>query len=243
LRATITTRRREFSTLVPIYQDARKRLALDSTVEVLEDPMQIQRLIIDYGRDVTDQVLIAQPGQGYNADVHEESVKKDIALLEAGVSRKNIYDDTTRDHMPTRKAVAALRPSGGEYRTLPFVPLRMMIFDQNLVIVSRQLDPNDLAALVIRDANLIRIFDHLFQVAWEFANPFESDDDSSPSQLNNVQQAILKGLASGYADESIARRLDINVRTCRRHIAWMLEELGANSRFQAAIKAREAGWI
>lgn len=243
LRLSITARRREFSSLIPLYQAARKNLADDSTVEVLEDSAVIRRLVMDYGRDVTSNVLIAQPGQGSTADVHEESIKKDLALLESGIIRKNLYHDTTRDHVPTKKAVAALAPAGGEYRTLPYVPMRMMIFDQNLVVVSRQQFPDDSAALVIRDANLISIFTHLFHVGWEIARPFPLEEEPTPSELNNIQRLILNGLANGYADESIARRLDINVRTCRRHIAWMLEELGATSRFQAAIKAREAGWI
>ncbi|WP_245580306.1 helix-turn-helix domain-containing protein [Arthrobacter castelli] len=243
LRGSITKRRRDFSSLVPVYLDARRKLALESSVEVLEDPVQIQRLIIDYGRDVTEQVLIAQPGPGYNADVHEEGIKKDLTLLANGVVRKNISHDTTRDHVPTRRAVEALTPAGGQYRTLPQIPLRLMIFDQNLVVASRQLG-NDLAALVIRDVNLIRVFTDIYNAAWDVATPFLPEENMpSPSKLNNVQQAILKGLAAGHGDEAIARRLDINVRTCRRHIAWMLEELGAGSRFQAAIKAREAGWI
>ncbi|WP_026535546.1 helix-turn-helix transcriptional regulator [Arthrobacter sp. H14] len=244
LRSAITARRREFSSLVPFYHEARKKLTLENSVEVIEDRKVVRRLLIDYGRDVTEQVLIAQPGQGSTADVHEESVKKDLELLAKGVVRKNISHDSTRDHMPTRRAVAALAPVGGEYRTLPLVPLRMMVFDQKLVIVQRQLDADDNAALVIRDLNLIRTFDRLFHVAWEFAQPFPvEEEDQSPTKLNNVQQSILKGLAAGHGDEAIARRLDINVRTCRRHIAWMLEELGATSRFQAAIKAREVGWI
>lgn len=243
LRASITARRRELSTLVPVYHSARKRSGLDSSVEVLEDPHQIQRLIIDYGRDVAEQVLICQPGQGYTADAQEESVKKDQELLSHGVVRRNIYHESTRDHMPTRKAVAALIPAGGEYRTLPHVPVRMMIFDQKLVVISRQ-SGTDLAALVIRDVNLIRIFTDLYNTAWDVASPFPTDTaPQQTGQLNSVQQSILKGMAAGYADENIARRLDLNVRTCRRHIAWMLEELGASSRFQAAIKAREAGWI
>jgi DNA-binding CsgD family transcriptional regulator len=242
LRASITARRRDLSSLVPIYQEARKKLALDSSVEMLEDPVQIQRLIIDYGRDVTEQVLIAQPGQGDTADEYEEGIKKDLELLASGVVRRNINHDSTRDHVPTRKAVAALVPAGGETRTLPYVPLRMMIFDHKLAVVSRQLKGN-MAALVIRDVNLIHVFADLYQAAWDVATPFPVDGDGPTSELNSVQQSILKGLAAGYSDETIARRLDINVRTCRRHIAWMLDELGASSRFQAAIRAREAGWI
>jgi len=79
-------------------------------------------------------------------------------------------------------------------------------------------------------------------VAWELSDPFLAPAPPDPP-LTGLQQSILQGLANGLSDESIARRLDINVRTCRRHIASMLETLRADSRFQAALKARDAGWV
>lgn len=245
LRAKISGHRSDMASLVPTYLAARKKIDLDSTIEVLEDPAVIRKLLIDYGRDVREQVLISQPGSGSNAEAHEESIQKDLDLLAQGVVRKNIYNASTLDHMPTRKSVAALTPAGGEYRTLPYVPLKITIFDRNLALVGRQHTPEDRAALVVRDVNLIHIFTHLFNVAWELAAPYEWTDRNNGEDfgLNSVQRSVLRGMAAGYSDEVIARRLDISVRTCRRHIAWMLEELGAESRFQAALKAKEAGWL
>ena len=243
LRAKISGHRSDMAALVPSYLAARKNVGLDSTVEVLEDPGVIRKLLIDYGRDVSEQVLISQPGTGSTAEVHEESIQKDLELLGRGVVRKNLYSTSTLDHVPTRKAVAATAPAGLEYRTLPYVPLKVLIFDRNLALVARQLYPDDRGALVVRDPKLIHVFTHLFNVAWELATPYNSDESSPAAQLNSVQQSILRGMASGHSDEVIARRLDISVRTCRRHIAWMLEQLGAESRFQAALKAKDAGWL
>lgn len=242
LKARISGQRRELSTLLPTFLEARKNVLASTSVETLEDPHLIHRVLIDYGRDVTEKVYIAQPGQGSTADVHEESVRKDLELLENGVRRRTLYDTSTRDHVPTRKAVEAIAAGGGEFGVLPFIPLRMLIFDEKLALVGRQLTRDDKAALVIRDHSLISIFTHLFDIAWELSESYlEPRQIESP--LSSMQTSIIQGLANGLSDESIARRLDINVRTCRRHIAWMLETLRADSRFQAALKAREAGWV
>lgn len=242
LKTRISAQRRELSSLVPTFLEARKHLVSSTSVEILEDPHLIHRVLIDYGRDVTDKVYIAQPGQGSTADVHEESVRKDLDLLERGVRRRTLYDVSTRDHVPTRKAVAAIQQGGGEFGALPFIPLRILIFDDKLALVGRQSTREDKAALVIRDHSLISIFTQLFEVAWELSEPFLSPT-TNRSPLSSMQRSILQGLATGLSDESIARRLDISVRTCRRHIAWMLETLSAESRFQAGIKARDAGWV
>lgn len=242
LKARVSSRRRELSSLLPTFLEARKNVLASTSVETLEDPHLIHRVLIDYGRDVTEKVYIAQPGQGSTADVHEESVRKDLELLENGIRRRTLYDTSTRDHVPTRKAVEAIAAGGGEFGVLPFIPLRMLIFDEKLALVGRQLTRDDKAALVIRDHSLINIFTHLFEIAWEISESFLAPEQVT-SPLSSMQRSIIQGLANGLSDESIARRLNINVRTCRRHIAWMLETLRADSRFQAALKAREAGWI
>ncbi len=242
LKARISTQRRELSSLLPTFLEARKSVLASTSVETLEDPHLIHRVLIDYGRDVTEKVYIAQPGQGSTADVHEESIRKDLELLGNGVRRRTLYDTSLRDHVPTRRAVEAIVVGGGEFGVLPFIPLRILIFDEKLALVGRQLTREDKAALVIRDASLINIFTLLFEVAWEISESFLAPQRVE-SPLNSLQRSIIQGLANGLSDESIARRLDINVRTCRRHIAWMLDTLHAESRFQAALKARDAGWV
>lgn len=54
---------------------------------------------------------------------------------------------------------------------------------------------------------------------------------------------ILSSLALGEKDEVAARTLQVSLRTYRRHVAVLLEELGATSRFQAGVFAAERGWL
>jgi DNA-binding NarL/FixJ family response regulator len=48
-------------------------------------------------------------------------------------------------------------------------------------------------------------------------------------------------MAEGEKDEAISRRLSISVRTCRRHIADYMAQVGATSRFQAGVIAARSG--
>lgn len=242
LRSRIGAKRRELASLAPVFAEASRRVSTDAAVEVLEDPDQVMSVLIEYGRSATDSVLMARPGPGATADTQEESVQKDIDLLRQGVHRRTLYHSSIRDHMPTRRAVEVVTAAGGEFRTLPHMPLRIMIFDGKVAVVPRGRCADDRAGLVIRDPHLIHVFVRMFDFAWELGEPFLAAVPQA-GQLSSLQRSILRALASGQSDEVIARRLGISVRTCRRHIAKMLEDLGAESRFQAGVKAHRARWI
>ena len=242
LRARISAKRRELAGLGSVYAEASRRASTDAAVEVLEDPGQVMSVLIEYARSASECVLMARPGPGATADTQEESVQKDVDLLRQGVQRRTLYHSSIRDHMPTRRAVEVVTAAGGEFRTLPHMPLRAVIFDGKVAVVPRGRCADDRAGLVIRDPDLIHIFVRMFEFAWELGEPFLTPDAVS-GQLTSIQRSILRALASGQSDEVIARRLGISVRTCRRHIAKMLEDLGAESRFQAGLKAHRAGWI
>ena len=57
------------------------------------------------------------------------------------------------------------------------------------------------------------------------------------------QRLLLRQLAGGAKDEQIARALGLSVRTVRRRVAELLDELGADSRFQAGAEAVRRGWL
>nr|WP_231704926.1 LuxR C-terminal-related transcriptional regulator [Arthrobacter gengyunqii] len=242
LRSRIGTKRRELAALVPIFAEASRRMSTDAQVEVLEDPEQVMRILIEYARSASECVLMARPGQGATADTQEESVQKDVDMLQQGVKRRTLYHSSIRDHMPTRRAVEIVTAAGGEFRTLPHLPLRVVVFDGKVAVIPRAAHAEDRAGLVIRDPNVVSIFVRLFDFAWEQAEPFLAEEPL-PHQLTSTQRSILRALAAGHPDEVIARRMGISVRTCRRHIAKMLDDLGAESRFQAGVKAHRAGWI
>jgi DNA-binding NarL/FixJ family response regulator len=58
-----------------------------------------------------------------------------------------------------------------------------------------------------------------------------------------LKQQIILLLAEGAKDETVARRLGLSLRTCRRHIAEILDHLDASSRFQAGYRAGRLGAV
>jgi DNA-binding NarL/FixJ family response regulator len=130
---------------------------------------------------------------------------------------------------------------------VPVLPVRMLVFDRNKAIVSRHRTKNDPAALIIRDPDVAMVFARLFDTAWDYATPFEvcpeAETAADAVRLSATQQAILEGLAAGMTDEALAGRLQLSVRTCRRHISTLFELLGAESRFQAGALAARRGWL
>ncbi|MGW3151455.1 hypothetical protein ACWDG1_43960 [Streptomyces sp. NPDC001177] len=50
-------------------------------------------------------------------------------------------------------------------------------------------------------------------------------------------------LTSGHTDEAAAQSPGLSVRTYRRHVAELMQELGAVSRFQAGVQAVELGLL
>ncbi|WP_343308499.1 hypothetical protein [Streptomyces sp. SID5770] len=54
----------------------------------------------------------------------------------------------------------------------------------------------------------------------------------------DIGPAVLTVLSQGLRDETIARRLGVSLRTCRKYIADLFDLLGAESRFQAGYLTR-----
>ena len=62
-----------------------------------------------------------------------------------------------------------------------------------------------------------------------------------PTASRGVQHSIAKLLVEGHVDEAIARRLGMNVRTCRAHIAKLTTALGSGSRAQLGYLIAQSG--
>lgn len=60
---------------------------------------------------------------------------------------------------------------------------------------------------------------------------------------SGIERRVLVSMCTVGKDEAGARELGVSVRTYRRHVADLMQTLGAASRAQAALLARERGWI
>ncbi|MFI8438409.1 hypothetical protein ACIGJO_32655 [Streptomyces sp. NPDC079020] len=98
-------------------------------------------------------------------------------------------------------------------------------------------------AAVITDPAAVGALDLLFAGAWANARPVADELRLDRSLRGALARRILEQLRAGRTDDVAAREIDVSLRTYRRHVAEIMRVLGANSRFQAGVRAVELGLL
>lgn len=122
--------------------------------------------------------------------------------------------------------------------------MEMLIVDGGVAMVrsSAERGGGDVVS-VIEDTASVRALDLLFAGAWSGAvRPAEHRWISERLRTESARR-ILERLCKGYTDDVAAREVDVSLRTYRRHVAEIMRALGANSRFQAGVRAVELGLL
>jgi DNA-binding NarL/FixJ family response regulator len=60
-------------------------------------------------------------------------------------------------------------------------------------------------------------------------------------QLTARERAVLDGIAGGLDNSEIAAGLKLSEKTVRNHITRIFDKIGVEHRYQAIVRAREAG--
>ncbi|WP_340384055.1 DNA-binding response regulator [Streptomyces sp. SS7] len=81
----------------------------------------------------------------------------------------------------------------------------------------------------------------LFEAAWETATDLAAFLAADRPHIDARARSVLRTLSSGATDAAAARELGMSLRTYRRRVAELLAVLGAESRFQAGLRAAELG--
>lgn len=131
---------------------------------------------------------------------------------------------------------------GAEYRTAHELFGRLIVFDRKVAFVPER--GGTWGAVVIREPSVVHYLCEVFEQAWTQAAPFsDAAADGLELVAKDIHRTIVRLLAAGLKDESIARRIGMSLRTARKHIADIMETLGAESRFQAGVLAAQQGLL
>ncbi|MBH5334920.1 response regulator transcription factor [Streptomyces pactum] len=98
-------------------------------------------------------------------------------------------------------------------------------------------------ATVVDDDAAARALELLFAGAWSRGRDLADHHQICPLLRTELARNVLERLSAGTIDEVAARDLKVSLRTYRRHVAEIMRELDANSRFQAGARAVELGLI
>jgi hypothetical protein len=141
-------------------------------------------------------------------------------------------------------AVVRERSAVGEHvRVLAHVPWRIAVLGDAAAMLPQDLAVPRGPVLVVRQQAVVKVFRQLFETMWDKAMAVPGLDGRRGDGGADDRQLLLDQLAGGAKDEQIARALGLGLRTVRRRVAELLDELGAESRFQAGAEAVRRGWL
>lgn len=183
-----------------------------------------------------NEVLVLLSGAQDGDDL--EDVARLCALLGArGVEIRIVCPHRSRADLTQRTRIKDLAGAGAQVRTVSHVPRGAVVLDRSVALLLGSERGGEAAASRVQDADVVAFLLDTFDHLWDGATTLDSFDSGYAEVADDLQQTIAALMAKGFTDEVLARKLGMSVRTCRRHIAALLKDLDAVSRFQAGVQA------
>ncbi|WP_246562571.1 helix-turn-helix transcriptional regulator [Streptomyces roseirectus] len=232
--------RDRFASLRGHYLDSLRRVSVG--LELVPGLQEVRAALNRASAECTEEILTSQPGGTRAPGVLKEALARDTEMLSRGVRMRTLYHHTARFNGPSQAYVALVSGLGAEYRTAHELFGRLIVFDRRVAFIPEQGD--GWGAVVVREPSVVHFLCEVFEQYWTHAEPFsDAATDGLEAVAKDIDRTIVRLLAEGMKDESIARRLGMSLRTARKHIADIMETLGAESRFQAGALAARHGLL
>ncbi|MYX39151.1 MULTISPECIES: helix-turn-helix transcriptional regulator [unclassified Streptomyces] len=222
-------------------------------VEVLEHADEVAARYAHLLKGSRSEVLhLAKPP--YVTETADDSGHRDPdrTAVTPGVRLRSVYEaDGFTDEVSLQTAIRGTAV-GGEFRLGSRLPVKLALFDRTAALLPLHGDRPSAGSLVVYSPALIEVCVALFEGIWQRATPvsLESRQDwpaprreREAVETDERTREILHLMATGMKDDAIARVLGVSRRTVQKHVSEAGTALGARTRFQIALLARERGWL
>ncbi|AXK37050.1 LuxR family transcriptional regulator [Streptomyces armeniacus] len=216
-------------------------------VEQLTEPAQIRDRIDDLAFFARDEILSVESAAEPSPDSINRARALGLRSLRHGVRVRSVVPAASLGHVVTAAHLRELAAEGALIRVATEVTERIVVFDGRTAVVPVDTERPERGALFAYESGLVTHIVALFERIWGQAEDLLTALDGRAATdapcVTERERQVLESMVSVGKDESGARSLGISVRTYRRHVADLMQRLGAASRAQAALLAREHGWI
>jgi DNA-binding CsgD family transcriptional regulator len=244
-RVALEQRRDAIRRLVPDWNAALSAELTSAVVDVVSDPPAIANVLMHYADRCEQDLLSVAPGRLPTTRIDSRTRLANVYAARRGVKTRALYQHTALRDRATRAYLKDLADIGARIRLISSLPGRSLVYDRKVALLPvPTAEPGRPGLAIVHEPNVVAWVVATFEQLWAEASPLEDVIDSphpDDTELDQTRAAILRLMAEGEKDEAISRRLSISVRTCRRHIADYMAQVGATSRFQAGVIAARAG--
>ncbi|MEV0284273.1 helix-turn-helix domain-containing protein [Kribbella sp. NPDC050820] len=226
------------------YDEFRRTVHNESTthlIEVVTGNAIVERIRQIKGGAQREILAIDSPPYYIGGPNQEE-----IDHLKRGVSYRVVYSPESVE-VPgyLTENILPCVEAGEQARVLPDVPAKLTIIDGSIAFVSMSVRDTDVnrSLLIIRPSSLLTALIGMFELCWRNALPLHASVGAEDDRLEPIERRLLALLATGAADDTIARTLGISRRTFFRYLERLMNRTGASTRFQLALHAARENWL
>ncbi|MEU7113507.1 helix-turn-helix domain-containing protein [Streptomyces sp. NPDC046182] len=220
--------------------------AVHDLVEVVTGASAVTHRFLQLQLGATDEVCALVTGKPIAVTGMENDAEELAA--ERGVSYRVVVE---REVLSMPSGVVELSAALGrdeQIRVVDRVPTKLVIADRALAMVPLTGRGAEPAALVVHASGLLESLMGLFEAVWRDALPLRL---GASAQIAETQVAgpdvtdleILSLLLAGMTDASVAKQLDLGLRTVQRRVKGLMELAGVTTRLQLGWHAYEKGWV
>lgn len=209
-------------------------------VRLLTDVREISTIAAELWRTPTSRFRGTETGAFPTRPTADRVFTPPRSAIERGVRFQMIYQADYRTTSWGNEIIDRSAAAGEEIRLREQVPAKLFHVDDAVALVAT--DRVAKTALLVRSPALVSLIAEWFDAMWADSSSV-AIGGAVDVGLTEQQQRVLQQMLLGHADEVIARQLQVSVRTVRRHITVIYEQLGVNSRFAAGVAAAKAGWL
>jgi sugar-specific transcriptional regulator TrmB len=135
-----------------------------------------------------------------------------------------------------------------QIRVVDRVPTKLVVADRSLAMVPLTGRGAEPAALVVHASGLLESLMGLFEAVWRDALPLRLGAGAQVTETevpgpDATDLEILSLLLAGMTDASVAKQLDLGLRTVQRRVKGLMELTGVTTRLQLGWLAYEKGWV
>ncbi|WP_167007332.1 helix-turn-helix domain-containing protein [Mumia sp. ZJ430] len=255
LRALLTQKRHELekaelaaAQLAETFRSEATHSDVHDLVEVVVGAEAVAHRFRQLQRGASKELLALVSGKPVAVSASANDAEEQAVAR--GVAYRVVLERAALDEADAlRELTAALRREE-ETRLVDRVPTKLMIADRAAALVPLSADDSRPAALVVQASGTVAALCALFESVWERAWPLSLAGTGKDQTVVATQpapepldQLILELMIAGHTDHSIAKHLEISLRTLQRRIRGLFNLTGVTSRMQLGWEAHARGWV
>jgi DNA-binding NarL/FixJ family response regulator len=200
--------------------------------EIVTGAVAIQNLLRSLSEASETEIDTLVPGGRLDASTIASAQETNAEAYGRGVKARTVYLSIARKDPKTVQHLHWLAENGAQVRTLPKLPVRMLISDRKTALLPLNLQNAMDGVVIYRNQVLVKALLELFESIWQIAQPLGPQSPKHLQGMGDFERTIMEMVVQGKNDVEIGKKLAINERTVRRKMEEAMKTFGVGTRYE-----------